>query len=72
MPIMHVLSLLLLVGGLMIIGAVAKRIKHAPPPPANDPSEVAAMNALLARMEDRITTLERILDAEDPKWRSRG
>ena len=72
MPIMHVLSILLLVGGLMIIGAVARRIKHSPPPMAADPREVAAMNALLARMEERIATLERILDAEDPKWRSRG
>jgi phage shock protein B len=72
MPIIHVLSILLLVGGLMIISATARRIKNAPPPPATDPGEVAALNGLLGRMEERIATLERILDAEDPKWRGRS
>ena len=72
MPFGHALGLLVFVGGIILIIAVAKRIKSAPPRPSADAAdEVAALHALIGRMEERIVVLERILDAEDSGWRKR-
>ncbi len=72
MPITHALGLLILVGGIILIVAVAKRIKRAPLRPSSaDADEAAALHAAIGRMEERIVVLERILDAEDSDWRKR-
>ncbi len=67
----HALGLLVFIGGIILISAVAKRIRHAPPRPAGDDGETAALHELIGRMEARIAVLERILDAEDSGWRKR-
>ena len=71
MPFGHALGLLVLVGGIILIVAVAKRIKSAPPRPSAAADEVTDLHALIGRMEERIVVLERILDAEDSDWRKR-
>ena len=71
MPFGHALGLLVFVGGIILIAAFAKRIKNAPPRPATDADEVAALHEQLARMDERMAVLERILDAEAPGWRNR-
>jgi phage shock protein B len=38
---------------------------------ADDQEMMARMIGLLEKMEGRITTLEKILDAESPRWRER-
>ena len=70
MSIGHALGILVLVGGIILISAFAKRIKNAPMPSA-DVEDAAALHELIARMEERIAVLERILDAEDSGWRKR-
>jgi len=37
-----------------------------------DTSSLAALEASVRRLEDRIATLERVLDSEDPTWRERS
>ena len=48
---------------------IAKLNRTTPSP--GDDQAATAMIAAMERMEARIVTLERILDAEDPKWRQR-
>ena len=56
-----------------IIGSFAYKIAklyRTTPSPVDDQA-AGAMIAAIERMETRIATLEKILDAEDPKWRAR-
>ncbi|GMU43788.1 MAG: envelope stress response membrane protein PspB [Xanthomonadales bacterium] len=41
------------------------------PPPAQPVGELAELWQTARRMEERIRTLERILDADTPNWRGR-
>lgn len=39
--------------------------------PSVDAAELNALRELAAKLEERVRTLERVLDAEAPEWRSK-
>ena len=53
-----------------IAGMFRRKGSAAEALPEGMEQEMRAMTQALARMEDRLLTLERILDAEQPKWRT--
>jgi hypothetical protein len=69
-PILAILLPVFLLGGLILFALVIGRL-FRPVPTTTDEHIVADLMAALARMDQRIATLERILDADEPKWRAR-
>jgi phage shock protein B len=54
-----------------VLGILRSRSGQRPGLSPEQQTSIEELSALAARLDDRVRTLERVLDAEAPGWRSR-